>query len=249
MIGWNTCIRIFALLAWSHTSAAPTAHQEPGSGRTARETPEPGDVQETRNASARTGGLQAVLTTARGEIRIQLLSAEAPVAVASFVNLVQRGFYDGLTFDRVVGKTAVEGGCPLGKGVGWPGYKFEDEFTDALRHDRPGRVSLLNAGPNSNGCRFTITMRSMPTMDGRNTIFGQVRGGLDVVQRLEPGDKIESVKIVGDPAPLLIRFAGRIENWNRALDARYSHLRASPIRHVAPSPTSPAPEPTTPKPD
>ncbi len=244
----NACIRIVVLLAWSHAAAAPAARQEPGSGPSAQETTKTSDAPETDDASARTGGLQAVLTTPRGEIRIQLLSDEAPVAVASFVNLAQRGFYDGLTFDRVVGKTAVEGGCPLGKGIGWPGYKFEDEFTDALRHDRPGRVSLLNAGPDSNGCRFTITMRSMPTMDERNTIFGQVRGGLEAVQRLEPGDAIESVRIVGDPAPLLTRFAERVETWNRALDARYSRLRPASNQPVPPPPSSSGPGPAAPKP-
>lgn len=173
--------------------------------------------------------LAAVMKTARGDVRLELFADKTPLAAANFVNLALRGFYDGLTFDRIIAKTAVEGGCPLGKGIGFPGYKFEDEFDPKLRHDAAGVVSLLGAGPNTNGCRFTITLRAMPTMDDRNTIFGKATSGMDAVRKLEPGDKIESVRIEGDPAPLLIKMKDRLAEWNKALDEKFPRLKPAPV--------------------
>ncbi|MGA1581586.1 MAG: peptidylprolyl isomerase, partial [Luminiphilus sp.] len=101
--------------------------------------------------------ITANIETSKGTIGLTLYAEEAPVTVASFVNLANRGYYDGLTFHRVIGDFMIQGGCPFGTGTGGPGYRFEDEFVASLRHDRPGQLSMANAGPGTNGSQFFIT--------------------------------------------------------------------------------------------
>jgi peptidyl-prolyl cis-trans isomerase B (cyclophilin B) len=164
--------------------------------------------------------LIATFTTSRGPIRIRLHDEKAPLTVANFVNLVQRGFYDGLTFHRVIPDFMIQGGCPKGSGTGGPGYRFEDECRADLRHDKPGVLSMANAGPGTNGSQFFITHVATPWLDGKHTVFGEVIGAGDqqVVDAVRGGDKIESVTIEGDTAALLASQAGRIADWNKALD-------------------------------
>ena len=165
--------------------------------------------------------LTAVFTTSRGTIRVRLHADKTPVTVASFVNLAQRGFYDGLSFHRVIPDFMIQGGCPRGTGTGGPGYRFEDECRADLRHDKPGVLSMANAGPGTNGSQFFITHVATPWLDGKHTVFGEVLGADDqaVVDAVRGGDKIESVRIEGDAAALLAAQAGRIADWNKALDA------------------------------
>jgi peptidyl-prolyl cis-trans isomerase B (cyclophilin B) len=127
--------------------------------------------------------LIANFDTDRGTIRVELAADKAPLTVANFVNLAQRGFYDGLKFHRVINDFMVQGGCPLGTGTGGPGYRFEDEANNGLRHDR-GVLSMANAGPNTNGSQFFITHVATPWLDGKHTVFGEVRDGMDVVNRI-----------------------------------------------------------------
>ena len=164
--------------------------------------------------------LTAVFTTSRGPIRIKLHDEKAPLTVANFVNLVQRGFYNGLSFHRVIPDFMIQGGCPKGTGTGGPGYRFEDECRADLRHDKPGVLSMANAGPGTNGSQFFITHVATPWLDGKHTVFGEVVGAGDqqVVDAVRGGDKIESVTIEGDTAALLASQAGRIGEWNKALD-------------------------------
>jgi peptidyl-prolyl cis-trans isomerase B (cyclophilin B) len=164
--------------------------------------------------------LIATFTTSRGPIRIRLHDEKAPLTVANFVNLVQRGFYNGLTFHRVIPDFMIQGGCPKGSGTGGPGYRFEDECRADLRHDKPGVLSMANAGPGTNGSQFFITHVATPWLDGKHTVFGEVIGAGDhqVVDAVRGGDKIESVTIEGDTAALLASQAGRIGDWNKALD-------------------------------
>ena len=164
--------------------------------------------------------LTAVFTTARGPIRVQLFADKAPVTVANFVNLARRGFYDGLGFHRVIADFMIQGGCPKGTGTGGPGYRFEDECRADLRHDRPGVLSMANAGPGTNGSQFFITQVPTPWLDGRHTVFGAVEGAADqaVVDAVRGGDRIESVRIEGDAEALLAAQAGRVADWNKALD-------------------------------
>ena len=164
--------------------------------------------------------LIATFTTSRGPIRIRLHDDKTPLTVANFVNLVQRGFYDGLSFHRVIPDFMVQGGCPKGSGTGGPGYRFEDECRSDLRHDKPGVLSMANAGPGTNGSQFFITHVATPWLDGKHTVFGEVIGAGDqqVVDAVRGGDKIESVTIEGDTTALLTAQAGRVGEWNKALD-------------------------------
>ena len=162
--------------------------------------------------------LSADITTSRGEIKLDLHDEKAPVTVASFANLVQRGFYDGLTFHRVLDDFMIQGGCPLGSGTGGPGYQFEDECTDDLSHDGPGVLSMANAGPGTNGSQFFISHVPTAWLDGKHTIFGRVTEGQDVVDSIEQGDALEKIDIEGDTAALLEAHKDRIEEWNAALD-------------------------------
>lgn len=164
--------------------------------------------------------LRATVETSKGTIRLNLLPEHAPVTVANFVNLSQRGFYDGLTFHRVIDDFMIQGGCPLGSGTGGPGYTFEDEFASALRHDQPGRLSMANAGPGTNGSQFFITHVATPWLDDAHTIFGAVVDAADqaIVDRISQGDTITSIAIEGEVEDLISRQADRITEWNAALD-------------------------------
>ena len=162
--------------------------------------------------------LTAIFDTARGPIRVELLPDQAPLTVANFVNLARRGFYDGLNFHRVIADFMVQGGCPEGSGRGGPGYRFEDETTNGVRHER-GVLSMANAGPNTNGSQFFITHVATPWLDGKHTVFGKVVEGLDVVDAIAQGDAINSVKIEGDAEAALAARADRVAEWNRILSA------------------------------
>ena len=128
--------------------------------------------------------LVAVFTTSKGEIRIRLAAEGAPMTVANFVNLAQRGYYDGLKFHRVIDNFMVQGGDPDGTGMGGPGYNFGDEFGPGLRHDSAGVLSMANAGPGTNGSQFFITTAATPHLKGNHTIFGKVLEGQDVASAI-----------------------------------------------------------------
>ena len=162
--------------------------------------------------------LFATFQTDRGPIRVELYQEKAPLTVANFVNLAKRGFYDGLKFHRVIPDFMVQGGCPQGTGTGGPGYKFEDEANNGVRHER-GVLSMANAGPNTNGSQFFITHVATPWLDGKHTVFGKVVDGLDVVDKVAQGDVIQSVKIEGDADAALAAKADRVAEWNRILAA------------------------------
>jgi len=164
--------------------------------------------------------VQAVISTSKGDIRLDLFPEQAPVTVANFVNLAKRGYYDGLPFHRVIDDFMIQGGCPQGRGTGGPGYQFEDEFDKSLRHDRPGRLSMANAGPGTNGSQFFITHVPTPWLDDAHSIFGQVQGEEDqkVVDSIERGDTIDKVAISGDGDAVLEARAERVAEWNAKLD-------------------------------
>jgi len=160
----------------------------------------------------------AEMNTSKGVINIRLYPQQAPVTVANFVNLARRGFYDGLSFHRVIDNFMIQGGCPLGSGTGGPGYRFEDECTPELRHDAPGKLSMANAGPGTNGSQFFITHVETPWLDGKHTVFGSVVSNDDqtVVNAVADGDDIISVKITGGD-DLLELQAERVSDWNAKL--------------------------------
>ena len=163
--------------------------------------------------------LKVTMSTNKGDIHINLFPVEAPVTVASFVNLIQRGYYDGLSFHRVIPDFMIQGGCPQGTGTGGPGYQFECEANNGLRHDAPGKLSMANAGPNTNGSQFFITHVVTEWLDGKHTVFGAVAGDEDqaVVNSIAGGDTIEKVTIDGDTSALLEAQKDRVEEWNAAL--------------------------------
>ncbi len=141
----------------------------------------------------------AVFTTNKGEIRIELFADKTPKTVANFEKLVGEGFYDGLTFHRVIDDFMVQGGCPQGTGTGGPGYNFEDEFHDDLKHDVPGILSMANSGPNTNGSQFFITHIPTPWLDGKHSVFGRVLDdGQKVVDSITQGDKIEKLVVADE---------------------------------------------------
>jgi peptidyl-prolyl cis-trans isomerase B (cyclophilin B) len=160
--------------------------------------------------------LFATFDTDRGPIKIELYPDKAPLTVANFVNLARRGFYDGLNFHRVIPDFMVQGGCPEGSGRGGPGYRFEDETANGVRHER-GVLSMANAGPNTNGSQFFITHVATPWLDGKHTVFGKVVSGLETVDAVAQGDLIRKVTIEGDADAVLAAKADRVAEWNRTL--------------------------------
>lgn len=171
--------------------------------------------------------MQATIHTNKGNIKLKLFADQAPITVANFVNLAQRGYYDGLTFHRVIANFMIQGGCPLGTGTGGPGYKFQDECTPALKHDRPGILSMANAGPRTNGSQFFITHVPTEWLDGKHTVFGAVLGKDDqaVVNSIVQNDSIESIEITGDTSELFAQTKTHLDEWNPILDKRFPRKR------------------------
>ena len=163
--------------------------------------------------------LQAAIETNKGTINLTLFADRVPFTVANFVNLAQKGFYDGLKFHRVLDNFMVQGGCPQGTGTGGPGYKFEDEFDAELRHDRPGILSMANSGPNTNGSQFFITHVPTDWLDGKHSVFGAVVSDDDqsVVNSIAGGDQIKSITIGGDTSDLMAKTQAKVDEWNKAL--------------------------------
>ncbi len=164
--------------------------------------------------------IRATMKTSKGDIHLVLFADKTPMTVANFVNLAQRGFYDGLKFHRVISNFMVQGGCPLGTGTGGPGYRFGDEFDPALRHDEPGVLSMANAGPGTNGSQFFITHVETPWLDDKHSVFGRVSGpdDQDVVDAIVQGDTIQTIELEGDIDALLQATAKHIAQWNKALE-------------------------------
>ncbi len=162
--------------------------------------------------------IRIVVKTDKGDIEGTLYASKAPVTVANFLNLARRGYYDGITFHRVIPDFMIQGGDPTGTGGGGPGYTFEDEVKTGLKHDKPGVFSMANRGPATNGSQFFITHVPTPWLDGKHTVFGQVTKGQDVVNAIKGGDKILKIEIVDAPDALFAAQKARIDEWNAALE-------------------------------
>lgn len=126
----------------------------------------------------------AKFETTLGDFEIELAADKAPKTVKNFISLAEKGFYDGLIFHRVIDGFMIQGGCPSGTGTGGPGYRIDDEFHPELRHSGPGILSMANAGPNTGGSQFFITLDKTPWLDGHHAVFGQVVKGLDIVKKI-----------------------------------------------------------------
>ena len=173
-------------------------------------------------------GLFANISTSKGEIKIELEFEKTPGTVGNFVGLslglinnsikpLGEAYYNGLKFHRVINDFMIQAGCPFGTGTGDPGYKFDDEFHSELKHDRPGVISMANAGPSTNGSQFFITHVETPWLDNKHTVFGNVIDGMEVVNSISQNDKIVSVKInaVGDKAKAF-DAAKAFEDFNKS---------------------------------
>jgi len=173
---------------------------------------------ENRPLSEASQHVQAVISTSKGDIKLRLFADKTPITVANFVNLAQHGYYDGLQFHRVIPDFMIQGGCPHGTGTGGPGYRFEDECRPDLKHDAPGKLSMANAGPGTNGSQFFITHVATPWLDGRHTVFGEVLDAADqdVVNAIVGGDTITTIRVEGGES-VLEQQADRVSAWNEVL--------------------------------
>ncbi|MBK9758803.1 MAG: peptidylprolyl isomerase [Flavobacteriales bacterium] len=172
-------------------------------------------------------GLFATITTAKGAIKLKLEYQKVPMTVASFVALAEgkqhntakpdgTPYYDGIKFHRVIADFMIQGGDPTGTGAGGPGYRFPDEIDRSLKHDRPGTLSMANAGPYSNGSQFFITHRATPHLDGNHAVFGYVVNGQDVVNAIAGGDVMTGVKIEAVGADAQAFDAKKVIEANKA---------------------------------
>ena len=168
--------------------------------------------------------LTATIETSRGKIELELTPDKTPVTVANFVNLAQKGFYNGVTFHRVIADFMIQGGDPTGTGSGGPGYRFEDEFDPSLKHDAPGVLSMANAGPGTNGSQFFITHVATPWLNGKHSVFGRVTHGQEIVNAIKQGDKIEKISIAGDTKALFEnpKVKEKLTAWNGVLASKHS---------------------------
>ena len=173
-------------------ASTPTAQAETGPLRLAAGPPTAAEADAVKGQA-----LTAVFKTSKGTIVLELFTDDAPLTIANFKNLADAGFYEGLVFHRVIPDFMIQGGCPDGNGTGDAGYKWDDEAGALkLKHDRPGILSMANAGPNTNGSQFFITHKATGWLDGKHAVFGHVIEGMDVVNAIEGGDTITSLTIV-----------------------------------------------------
>ena len=163
--------------------------------------------------------MEAHIKTNKGTIKLNLFYDQVPLTVSNFVNLANRGYYNNLKFHRVIDDFMIQTGCPLGTGTGGPGYNFEDEFHNSLKHDKPGILSMANAGPGTNGSQFFITHVETPWLDNNHSIFGQVidNDDQDVVNSISQNDIIEEIMIIGELKENS-EINQRISDWNEILD-------------------------------
>lgn len=163
--------------------------------------------------------IRIVMHTSKGDIHATMYASKAPTTVANFLNIASKGFYNGLTFHRVIPDFMIQGGDPTGTGMGGPGYKFADEFASELKFNRPGLFAMANAGPNTNGSQFFITHVPTPWLDGKHAIFGTVDSQKDqeVVNAIKQGDKIMSVDILDSSEALFATQSAKIALWNKSL--------------------------------
>jgi len=163
--------------------------------------------------------MKASIRTNKGIINLELFKDKVPLTVANFLNLSNRGYYDNLTFHRVIDNFMIQAGCPNGTGAGGPGYEFQDEFHSELRHNKPGILSMANSGPNTNGSQFFITHVETPWLDNNHTVFGSVSDekSQDIINAIEQGDIISSIQIEGE-LPQDKEILKTLEIWNDLID-------------------------------
>lgn len=164
--------------------------------------------------------VRIIIKTDKGDIKATIFASKTPVTAANFLNLAKRGYYNGVTFHRVIPDFMVQTGDTTGTGMGTPGYAFEDECKPSLKHDKPGVISMARTNmPNTNGSQFFITHTATPHLDGKHTVFGQVTDGQNIVDSITQGDHILKIEFVDSPDEALKAQATRVAEWNKILDA------------------------------
>jgi cyclophilin family peptidyl-prolyl cis-trans isomerase len=177
--------------------------------------------------------LRAKFVTTEGIFEAKLFHKEAPLTVSNFVDLARKGFYNGLIFHRVIPNFMIQGGDPKGNGTGGPGYTFADEFHPALKHSKPGMLSMANSGPNTNGSQFFVTVKETPHLDNRHSIFGEVVSGYDVVK------KISEVKATNDRPNKDVKIATVeiLGDWFKPMDVKKAkEMTQDDIKNVSKKP-------------
>ncbi len=164
--------------------------------------------------------VRVIIKTEKGDIHATVFADQTPLTAASFLNLAKRGYYNGVAFHRVIANFMIQGGDPTGTGSGGPGYRFEDECKPELKHDKPGILSMANAGPGTNGSQFFITHLPTPHLNGKHTVFGEVTKGQEVVNAISRGDKIVAVEVLDPTDALFEAKAADLAKWNATLDKR-----------------------------
>ena len=183
---------------------------------------------------ARINNIKTTIVTTQGDINFYLYPEAAPVTVANFINLSKRGFYDDLKFHRVIENFMAQGGDPLETGLGTPGYRIEDEFVEWLDFYQTGILAMANAGPNTGGSQFFMTMYAADWLNNKHTVFGEVVSDtdLEVIRKLEVGDKIREIRFQGNIDFFLALEKDRVDSWNEALDANFPNLKKYPIKDI-----------------
>jgi cyclophilin family peptidyl-prolyl cis-trans isomerase len=183
---------------------------------------------------AKINNIKATIVTSQGDINFYLYPEAAPVTVANFINLAKRGFYDDLKFHRVVDNFMVQGGDPLETGLGGPGYQIEDEFVEWLDFYQTGILAMANAGPNTGGSQFFMTMYAADWLNHKHTVFGEVIADSDlaVIKKLEVGDRIKEIRFEGDIDFFLALEKDRVDEWNAILDSEHPGLKEYPVKDI-----------------
>jgi peptidyl-prolyl cis-trans isomerase B (cyclophilin B) len=161
--------------------------------------------------------IRIILQTDKGAIEGTIFASKVPMTAANFLNLASRGYYNGISFHRVIPNFMIQGGDPTGTGAGGPGYKFGDEFDPSLRHNKAGLFSMANAGPGTNGSQFFITHLPTPHLDNKHSVFGEVTKGQDVVNAIKGGDKIKSIEVLDPTDDLFAAQKANVDKWNKIL--------------------------------
>ena len=194
------CVAAAVLVAPNALSQDPTATTTPAA-----------------NESKTVNDIKIILHTNKGDIEGTIFASKVPMTAANYLNLAKKGYYNGITFHRVIPNFMIQGGDPTASGSGGPGYKFADEIVADLKHTKPGIFSMANAGPGTNGSQFFITHVPTPHLDGKHTVFGEVTKGQDVVNQIEKGDKITSIDVLDSTDDLFAAQASNLEKWNGSM--------------------------------
>jgi peptidyl-prolyl cis-trans isomerase B (cyclophilin B) len=175
--------------------------------------------------------IRVIFHTSKGDIEATIFPSKAPITAANFLNLAVRKFYDNLIFHRVVPRFVIQGGDPNGTGSGGPGYKFENEKNTDLSHRTLGVLAMANAGPNTNGSQFYMTIDNLSPehitmLDNGYSIFGQVTKGLDVTTQIAHGDQIKTIEILDPTQELFVEQKARVDQWNKTLNQKFGNKLA-----------------------